>query len=253
MIIPFPAQVYSILKFTKVFHVYYVIFVWNRRNMRMMHTGQISTPCLWGGNRVSERLEDQCKVSQLVNDNASTSLPVPTMHSFSILAGSKRVTNIIYTKCIHSISHSPGTGMRNKEQLPWLLCFSFFLPCLTEAQQHIGWAGDISEHGAAKGERDVQRAQLDDNSEVHALRQSKPLQENLCWRLSLESTLSINSIPLVRGNWSWESEHVQDGWAFCLSCQCWILVMSSEPHVDGLGETLFCSRQPSGLLKDRLF
>lgn len=105
----------------------------------------------------------------------------------------------------------------------------------------------------SQGREGCPRAQLDDNSEVHAPRQSKPLQENLCWQLSLESTLSINSIPLVRGNWSWESERVQDRWAFGLSCRCWILVMSSEPHVDGLGETLFCSRLPSGLPKDRLF
>lgn len=47
MIISFPAQMCSILKFTKFFPVYYVIFVWILHHTGMMHTEKIFTRRLW--------------------------------------------------------------------------------------------------------------------------------------------------------------------------------------------------------------
>lgn len=165
------------------------------------------------GNWVSERLEDLHKVLRLVNDNASH--VSSASHVFLLHFGrlSMRVMNIIETKLIYHTCHSTETGMRDREQWPWLLWFSFFLPSLTWLRGH--WLGWWQFRGqGSKWVKGLLWAQLADNGEVHTLRPSRPMQENLVLAAEFWIYTQHKILYISRGNLSWESESVQDGWAF---------------------------------------
>lgn len=141
-------------------------------------------------------------------------LQVPATCSFYILAGSQwewwtSLKQNSFTTPAILLRLGWGTENNGPDCSDFL---SFSLLSHGSGRHWLGW-WQFGGQGS-KWVKELLRAQLADNGEVHTLRPSRPMQENLVLAAEFWIYTQHKILYISRGNLSWESESVQDGWAF---------------------------------------